>query len=129
MSTFFQSFDQQRAAINSTDLVTCRVVVPFAHKLKSATLYTHTVVTTGTVTTTLKQADDGDARAGVTVGVALDNTTLAAHGNVSKKTEFVLKAADMGVAPAGRLYFIVASGTDAADRVDDPLLVIEVENV
>lgn len=124
---FLQATDARAAAFDSADLYLCRIVVPFVHKLVSAKLHTQNVVTTGTVTVSLKQTDVSDARAGTVLGTVLNNAALL--GNTSRNTEipFVLAAVELGIAPAGRQYFLVLTATDSADRVDEPVLLLEVE--
>lgn len=126
---FLQATDAQAAAFDSADLYLCRIVVPIVHKLVSAKLYTQNVVTTGTVTVSLKQTDVSDARGGTVLGTVLNNAALL--GNTSRNTEipFVLAAAELGIAPAGRQYFLVLTATNAADRVNEPVLLLEVEVV
>ena len=126
---FLQATDAQAAAFNSADLSLCRIVVPFAHKLVSARVFTQNVVTTGTVTVSLKQTDVSDARAGSVLGTVLNNAALL--GNTSRNTEipFVLADAELGIVPSGRQYFLVLTATNSADRVDEPVLLLEVDRV
>lgn len=126
---FLQASDAQAAAFDSADLYLCRIVVPFTHKLVSAKVFTQNVVTTGTVTVSLKQTDVSDARAGSALGTVLNNAALL--GNVSRNTEipFVLVDADLGIAPSGRQYFLVLTATNSADRVDEPILLLEVDRI
>lgn len=126
MATFrFQSFDPQKAAFDATDLYTCRIVVPFAHKLVKASLYVQKVVLVGTVTAALNQTDVGDARAGSQWAI-LSGSDLSAVTDVHTKLDFTLISAALGVAPADRTYFLVLAATNTADRVDEPVLSIEV---
>ena len=126
---FLQATDAQAAAFNSADLFLCRIVVPFAHKLVSAKVFTQNVVTTGTVTVSLKQTDVSDARAGSVLGTVLNNAALL--GNTSRNTEipFVLADSELGIVPSGRQYFLVLTATNSADRVDEPVLLLEVDRV
>lgn len=128
-NTHLQATDAQAAAFDSADLFLCRIVVPFAHKLVSAKLYTQNVVTTGTVTASLKQTDVGDARAGSVMGTVLNNAALLANTNQNTEIPFVLADADLGIVPSGRQYFLVLTATNSADRVDEPVLLLEVEPV
>lgn len=129
MASFLQATDAQAAAFDSADLFLCRIVVPFVHKLVSAKLYTQNVVTTGTVTVSLKQTDVSDLRGGTVLGTVLNNAALL--GNTSQNTEipFVLATGDLGIVPSGRQYFLVLTATNSADRVDEPVLLLEVEAV
>lgn len=125
-----QSFDPafRGADFSSTDRYTCRILVPFAHKLITAKLYFQKTVTTGTVTVTLKQADVGDGRGGAIVGTALNNTDLGDVTDTNTKIDFVLAVSDKLIAGAHRTYFLVITATNSADRVDEPMLVIEVND-
>lgn len=124
-----QSYDPQNGGI-VTDLPTCRIHVPFAHKLISSFFTTQNVVTSsGTVTASLRQTDVGDVRAGSLVGTILENDDLENHSFVCTKFDFVLADKDKGVAPANREYLLMLTGTNSSDRVDEPVLVIEVERV
>lgn len=125
----FQAHSDQAAAFNSADLYLCRIVVPFAHKLVSATLFTQNVVTTGTVTASLKQTDVGDARAGAVVGTVLNNAALLSNVNLNTRIPFTLASSDTGVAPSERQYFLVLTATNSADRVDETVLMLEVEAI
>lgn len=114
-------------AIDGTDRIACRINVPYAHKLVSASLITENIVQVGTLAATLKQTDLGDARGGATLGTALDNTTLEPDNtNRHKRLDFVLKDEDLLTAPANRCYFVTLTGTDPADRITEPQLMIEV---
>jgi N-formylglutamate amidohydrolase len=130
MSTeFLQSYDPTIAAFNTANLHTCRLIVPFVHKLVSAYLVTTNVVHTGTVTAALRQSDHLDTYSGALVGTALNNTTLGAETSKTTKIEIALADADKQVAPAFRCYHLTLTATDAADRINHPLLLIEVERV
>lgn len=102
----------------------CRVIVPEAHRLSAATAWFQNVATVGTVTCKLKQSDTGDARTGALVGAALNNATLMDYASVSTKYDFSLAATDKAIAPANRMYFLTLAGTDPADRLDEPILMI-----
>ena len=115
-------------ALNPTPAYRCRCIAPWTHKLRAASLYTQNVVTTGTVTATLKQTDPGDSRGGAEIGTALNNTTLLGNANRNTKIDFKLDAEDLLTAPANRMYFVVFTGADPADRVDEPTLVLEVDD-
>lgn len=129
MASFLQATDAQAAAFDSADLFLCRVVVPFVHKLVSAKLYTQNVVTTGTVTVSLKQTDVSDSRAGTVLGTVLNNAALLANASRNTEIPFVLTDTDVAFAPSGRQYFLVLTATNSADRVDEPVLLLEVEAV
>lgn len=116
-------------AFNPTPAYRCRTIVPYAHKLNTASLHIQNLVTTGTVTVTLKQTDPGDSRGGAAIGTALNNTSLALEGTTNRcaKIDFELDAEDLLTAPANRMYFVVFTSTDPADRVDEPVLVVGVD--
>lgn len=123
-----QSFDPNTAAFNSADLHTCRLIVPYVHQLIEAWLITTSVIHTGTVTAALRQSDNGDGYAGVLVGTALTNSTLGAETSVTTIIPIVLAAADKVLAPAFRCYHLTLTATDAADRVNHPILLLELED-
>lgn len=112
-----------------TNTYVCRILVPIAGKLSKARMYAQNIVTTGTVLVQLRQTDPGDGRGGALVGKILENDDLSDVSSVSTKLDFVLSAGDKMVAPANRQYFLVITGTDPADRVDEPMLVLEVDDV
>jgi hypothetical protein len=111
-----------------TNTYVCRILVPIAHKLSKARLYAQNIVTTGAVLVQLRQTDPGDGRGGALVGTKLENDDLSDVSSVSTKLDFVLSGDDKKVAPANRQYFLVITGTDPADRVDEPTLVLEVDD-
>jgi len=122
---FYQAYDPQEAAFNSADLETCRIMVPYTHRLVSATVTVQTVVLTGTVTVTLKQKDVGEDGGGAVVGTALTNADMTAAADTYAKLTFTLADEDKTTAPQNRHYFLVLSSTDAADRFSQPLLLLE----
>lgn len=124
----FQGHDPRTGAFNGADVATCRVVVPFAHKLVSAVVFAHHVVTTGTVNITLRKCDPNEARSGSQVGEKLENDDLGDHTSIAKKYPFVLSPEDQGAGPAWREYLVNLNGSDAADRFDDPMLYVEVDD-
>jgi hypothetical protein len=133
-----QSYDPQTGAFASTlsdytnDLYACRTVVPWPHKLVKATLTCQNTVTAGTVEIFLRFSDPGANRAGGQIGLKLENDDLdvgwALENNYSLWT-FDLQAYKNSHAPANRQYFIQATATDAADRLDEPILILDVERV
>lgn len=129
MAETIQATDPSTAAFNSTDRYSNRCVVPFAHTVVAAYLFTLNTVTTGTVEIQLKKVDVGDARGGANVGTKLQNSDIDAATSVNKKFTLTLSADDKGVSPAFRQYFVVSTGTNSADRFDEPTLVLEVERV
>ena len=122
------------AFIHETDLYACRVIVPITHKLKNAWLIAQEIVLSGTVQVYLKQSDNGDGRGGAVVGQIKGTATdtdeeLEAVAAVHTREPFVLYAEDKNIAPAFREYFVVITTTNAADRIDEPQLLLEVEPV
>lgn len=113
-----------------SDQYACRIIVPYLHRLVSAFMLTQNVVTTGTVTASLRQTDIGNSRGGALVGDKLENADLTPDGtvtNTSSKYEFMLGSDDKSVSPAFRQYFLILSATNDADRIGEPLLALEVE--
>lgn len=115
--------------IGQRTITCCRVVVPVAHKLVKAKVYFQNIVQVGTLAVSLKQTDVGDARGGTLVGTALDNTTTGSPiTNINHRISFTLADADKTIAPAERMYFLQLTGTDPADRLSEPTLLLEVDD-
>lgn len=125
---WLQSYDPNIAAFNSADLHTCRLIVPFAHKLIAAELIVTSVIHTGTVAVSLRQSDNGDGHTGVLVGTALTNATLGSNTSKTTRIPIVLVAADKVLAPAYRVYHFAMSATNSADRVNHPILLLSVDD-
>lgn len=102
----------------------CRIYVPFAHRLQDAYVTNTDVDKTGTITVTLLQADDTDAKAGTAVGTAI--TPSAATADVVTVNQVTLANSDKAAVTAGRCYFLSITGTNAADRFEEPTLTIGV---
>ena len=129
---WYQETDTTTGDQSSADVYSCRVIVPFPHKLLSAEVFTHNLVTTGTVTVDLRRTDIGNARGGALVGAQLNNTTLEATtvtASVLTKRSIVLGDTDKAMAPADREYFIIYGSDNSADRFDEAMLKIQVETV
>ena len=127
-----QSYDNQTGAFNSTDRYACRIVVPWAHKLTSAKLICLNCVLTGTVEVFLRFADHGSSRGGAQVGLKLENDDMDDLGviaNTFNKWPFDIQTYNTLTAPADRIYFIQGTATDAADRINELVLMIDVERV
>ncbi len=117
---------------HKSDWYAGRIIIPYPHKLVSSFMLAHTIVTTGTVEAKLRQTDIGDPRGGAQVGVKLENADLTPDGsisNIATRYDFTLADTDTGVAPAFRQYFLILSATNAADRLGEPVLGIEVEKL
>jgi hypothetical protein len=72
------------------------------------------------------QADEGDAKAGTQVGS--DVTVVTATATIDKH-EITLANSDKVATAAGRYYWLLFTGTNAADKVHMPCLTLEVESV
>ena len=105
-----------------------RILVPIVHKLSRARFYAQNIVTTGTVEVKLQRSNRGHGRTGALVGTKLENDDLGDVSNRNTRLDFVLANEDKLVAPAEEQYFLVITGTDPADRVDEPMLAIEVDD-
>jgi hypothetical protein len=131
---WLQDSDPSTAALNAADLYLCRIVVPYVHALKNVYVFSSNVVTTGNVTLTVKRVDPGASRAGATVGrgeygtTGLNNSDLGDHAKLYWKYTMTLLNDDKLTAPAFREYFIVLTGDNSADRFDEPVLVLEVDD-
>lgn len=117
-------------AIDLSDFYGCKIWVPYAHKLVAARVYTPNVVTTGIVEVKLMKTAVGFPRGGALVGVKLENDVLdGPKTNVVTRYDITLTAADKLLTPEWQQYFLFVSGTDNADRFEEPTLAIEVEKV
>lgn len=133
-----QAYDPQTGAFASTispytkDLYACRIVVPWPHKLLKATLACQNTVTEGTVEIFLRFADPGASRAGGQIGLKLENDDLDRGwvlANNYNSWDFDLQTYLGMQAPPMRQYFVQATATDAADRLDELILILDVERV
>lgn len=127
---FHSVFDTSTGAFNSADIYVCRILVPRTHRVVAAHASTQHLVTTGNVTVQLRRTDVGNARAGALVGAELDNTQLAASASTAStytKRTFVLAEADKQVGPVDRIFFLLLSSDNAADRFDEACLTLETE--
>lgn len=138
MNVVFQAYDPQTGAFASTlsdytgDLYACRILVPWAHKISKATLMSQNTVLVGTVEIFLRFADPGSSRAGGQIGLKLENADLDSGWVLANNVNlwnFDLQDYKGAYAPPNRQYFIQATATDAADRLDEPILLLEVERV
>jgi len=105
----------------------CRMVIPRAHKLLRAWVYVQNVAFTGTVEVRLRMTDRLSARGGSDIAELVDNDELTARSATNARYDFILLDFAKEQAPAERMYFLSISGTDPADRFDEPLLVLEYE--
>ena len=107
----------------------CFITVPVPHVLVSATGLWDNSVTTGTVEAILKRRIDGDNRGGATVGTILDNSLIDPKNAFLIERDFELSAKDKGKRmPAMTQYFLAHTATNSADRLDNPCLVIKVDD-
>jgi hypothetical protein len=108
----------------------CMIKTDGVHSLQSARIKFGNIVGTGTLTVTLKSGDHKDNSSGRVVGTALTNSDLLPSGldvtSQINEYEFTLDAGDTATAPAGRYYWVELNGDNAADRLDEPLLEITV---
>ena len=126
---WLQAFDKNTGDITSGPIYLCRLTVPYNHKLKAAWVYVHNVVFTGTVEVRLRYVDPRGSRGGSDAAEELTNDDFTARSSIVDRYDFVLLDFAKEVAPAQRCYFLSISGTDTADRFDEPLLVIEYDRV
>ena len=128
MALQVQQWDNSRGTITITPIYVCRLVIPRAHKVLAAWVYTQNLVTTGTVEILLRKSDRLDTRGGSEIADKLENDDFTDRASINARYDFVLLDFAKGVAaPPERMYFLSLSGTNAADRFDEPLLVIEYE--
>ena len=119
------------AAFNSTDVLTCRITVPYAHKLEEAFLFVENTVLTGDLEIFLMRVDPNDARTAAEIGVKLENADINEGVAISAKhvkIDILLGDDDKGVAPANRQYLLKLTSTNSADRFEEPQLMIKVND-
>ncbi len=126
---FLQAQSNQVAAFNSSGLRVCFIVVPFLHRLVNVWLLTSNVVTTGTVEVQLKKRDIYDTQGGSNVGTKLENDVLEDWTTTMKSFGYTFPANDKAISPAFRTYFWSFTATSSADRLDEPMLLLEVEEI
>jgi hypothetical protein len=114
---------------DGADIYACRTIVPWSHKLVAATLTCMNAVTTGTVEVMLRFTDPGSGRGGAQIGLKLENDDLDALANSYNRWVFDLQTYKGMAAPAYRQYFVVGTATDVADRLDELVLLLDVERV
>lgn len=119
-----QAYSENTGDVTSAALV-CRLVIPVGHLLTAAWVYTTEVVTTGTLEVRLKKVDPRDARGGSDVAELINNDDVTPRSATVARYDFVLLDFAKALAPAERTYFVSILGTNAADRFNEPLLVVK----
>jgi hypothetical protein len=127
MALQVQQWDKITGDLTAGPIYVCRLTIPRSHKLLRAWVYTQNVVLTGTVEVRLRKADRMDSRGGAEIAELIDNDDLTARSATNARYDFVLLDFAKEIAPAERMYFLSLTGTNAADRFDEPLLVVEYE--
>jgi hypothetical protein len=105
----------------------CPIYVPFAHRLLSAHIGAVEVEKAGTLKAELMQADDGDTDTGTQAGSDVADATMVDSADKCETYEITLAAADKVLTSAGRYYWILFTGTNAADFVHMPSLALCVQ--
>lgn len=121
----WQASTESSGDISSASVNCCRRVAHKRHRIRKAKVRVHNIAQTGTLEIQLKKVDPGEA-GGSNVGTKLDNDDLDV-ASTTEEYEFALKDQDKVMAPKGREYFINISTTNSADRIDTPILILEVE--
>lgn len=133
-----QSYDPQTGPFASmlsdyvSDLYACRTIVPWSHKLMKATLACQNTVTAGAVEIYLRFTDPGASRAGGQIGLKLENDDLDVGwvlANNYNSWDFDLQSYKGFRAPAMRQYFVQATATDVKDRLDELVLLLDLERL
>ncbi len=125
---WFTAADPLLTPPGAATVLTCYILVPFAHFLRKASLGTNDIDNVGALTVDLMQADPGDAKAGTSVSQH-DDTAMAATTDTISQLDFTLTASDEAATAAGRMYWLKIIGDDAGDGVEAPVLSICVEPV
>ncbi len=105
----------------------CRLVIGRPHRLLRAWVYVQNVAFTGTVEVRLRMTDPRGPRGGSDIAELINNDDLTARSLINSRYDFELLDFAKEQAPAERMYFLSIAGTNAADRFDEPLLVVEYE--
>ena len=123
-----QQHDNSRGPITLTPIYVCRLTVLKPHKLLRVWVYVEHVVLTGIVEILLQKADRLDGRGGSQISEKIENADMTARTNLRARYDFELLDLAKGIAaPPEREYFLSLSGTNAADRFDEPTLIVEYE--
>lgn len=125
MALTIQTWDKITGDLTSGPIYVCRNTIQRPHKVLRSWVYVQNVVFTGTVEVRLRKADRMDGRAGSDIAKVLTNDDLEALTSINARYDFLLLDFAKLAAPAERMYFLSLSGTNAADRFDEPLLVVE----
>lgn len=121
----YQSSDSQVASLNGADLECCQVVVQEPGYLSAARAWSTNIVTTGTVTVTLKWFSLNGAAGGIEIDV-LENIDLEDYSSTLKVYEFDIPDAIQGfLFGKWSHFFLHLDGNNAADRFDRPVLDID----
>lgn len=126
MALTIQTWDKITGDLTAGPIYVCRQTIQRNHTLLRAWVYVQNVVFTGVVEVRLRKADRMDGRAGSDIAKVLTNDDFEALTSVNVRYDFLLLDFVQNLAaPAERMYFLSLSGTNAADRFDEPLLVVE----
>lgn len=121
---WLQAYDPIATKPGDGQYHTCRILVPYAHRLHRAIVsFTDIDVVSATVAL-LVQADDTDAKAGTAVGSI---AVLTADADLVSVQELTLAESDRLTSPANRVYALRLNGADAGDFAEQPVLAILVE--
>lgn len=124
-----QASDRLTGSFNSTDRLCCFNTVNYVHRLVSAHFLNDNSVTTGTVECILQRRMVRGLRGGDILATKLDNSLIDAEATRLTKRDFALTDDDqMAVSPAWTQYFLTQTATNSADRLDNPTLVIVVDD-
>lgn len=124
MAFYAQAYSENTGNITAGVYV-CRLVIPVAHLLTAAWVYTQEVVTTGTLEVRLRKADVRDPRGGAAIAELIDNDDVTTQADENVRFDFVLLDHAKELAPAERMYFLSLTGSDSADRCNEPLLIVQ----
>jgi hypothetical protein len=125
-----QSPDNRTGDFSSSGFYSARLIVPWPHRLLTAKATSQNVVLTGTVELRLRFTDPDAGRGGAQIGVKLENDDLddpPTQANSYSTYAFDLDGYEKLVAPGNRMYFLEATSTNAADRLDELVLMVDVE--
>ena len=124
-----QAFDKITGALTTGPIYVCRAIVIAPHKLVAARVYVQNVVFTGTLEVRLRYADLRGPRGGADAAEVLENDDFIARTSINTVYRFSLLDFIKAQVATERTYFLSLTGTNSADRFDEPLLVLDYDRI
>ncbi len=124
-----QAFDKITGALTSGPIYVARAMIVEPHRLTAARVYVQNVIFTGTLEVRLRYADEMGPRGGADAASVLTNDDFTARTSINAKYDFVLLDFIKAQVAEQRAYYLSLTGTNSADRFDEPLLVLDYDRV